>query len=145
MERDPNETSAHESAEAEGIPDIGRPHPLKRDTGDPQEGLMVPPRDEARAAEDHGVTAEEQREGLPLDDRLAEEVPDTEPGARETPGRLREEGFGFVDDEKDLVGEAAEDEVEDLTAEEAAVRVEETPGGLVGGPDSYLEDDPPAS
>ena len=139
MEREPRTGAEHESAEDEGIPDIDRPHPTKRATGDPQEGLMVP-RDEPRGADDWGTTAQEQTEGRPMADRLDAEVPDTEDGEREQPGRLREEGFGLVDTEKDLVADEAEDDVEGLSAEEAAMRIEDPPPGVSTGPDTYLED-----
>jgi hypothetical protein len=48
----------------------------------------------------------------------------------------------MVDEEKDLVADAAEDEVEGRSAEETAVRIEEKePEGVTDGPDSYLEPD----
>ena len=133
----------HESPEDEGIPDIGRPHPAKRATGDPQEGLILPG-ESARAAEDTGVTAQEQREGAPLEERLAEEEPDREAGQRHDAGRLVDDG-AVLDEEKDLVADEAEGELEGRSAEEAAVRIEEQPEGLTDGPDSYLENDPDRS
>ena len=136
---DTTRETEHESPEDEGIPDIGRPHPAKRATGDPQEGLILPG-ESARAAEDTGVTAEEQREGAPLEERLAEEQPDGEPGQRHDAGRLVDDG-AVLDEEKDLVADEAEGELEGRSAEEAAVRVEDEPGGLTDGPDSYLEND----
>ena len=140
MDRTPKTASEDESPEDEGIPDIGRPHPAKSATGDPQEGLILPG-ESARAAEDTGVTAEEQREGAPLEQRLAEEQPETPPGLRHDAGRLFDDG-AVLDEEKDLVAEAAEDELEGRSAEEAAVRIEDEPEGLTDGPDSYLENDP---
>ena len=139
MERDPQ--NAHESPEDEGIPDPGRPLPSKTETGDPQEGLMVP-RDEARGSEAWGTTAAEQREEEPLGDRLAQELPDVEPGRRQEPGRLLDDGAD--DTEKDLVADVAEDEEEGLSAEEAALRVEEAPAGLTDHPDDYVADEAPA-
>jgi hypothetical protein len=99
------------------------------------------PPDEARGAEDTGTTAAEQREGAPLDERLAEEEADLEPSARPDVGRLIEEDAGLVDREKDEVAEEAEDDRESPSAEEAAVRVEEEPRGATGGPDRYVEDE----
>jgi hypothetical protein len=64
-----------------------------------------------------------------------------EPEDRETAGRLREQGFGLADHEEEEVADEAEDDTEDLTAEEQAVRVEEDPGGTTGGPDRYVEED----
>ncbi len=139
MEKIPQTAPEHESPEDEGIPDIGRPHPAKRPTGDPQEGLILPG-ESARASEDTGVTAEEQREGAPLEQRLAEEQPETSSEARHDAGRLVDDG-AVRDEEKDLVAEAAEDELEGRSAEEVAVRIEDEPEGLTDGPDSYLEND----
>lgn len=64
-----------------------------------------------------------------------------DPEERETAGRLREQGFGLADHEEEEVADEAEDDTEDLTAEEQAVRVEEEPGGTTGGPDRYVEED----
>lgn len=139
MDRERQNAPEHESPEDEGIPDIGRPHPAKRPTGDPQEGIVVP-RDEPRAADDWGTTAAEQREEEPLGERLEEERPEVEPGERDAAGRLLDEGP--PDAEKDLVGEAA-DEEEGLSAEETAVRVDESPRGVVDHPDDYVEERPP--
>ena len=127
------------SPEDEGIPDIGRPHPLQRDTGD--EGLLIPG-DEPVAVDEPGTTATEQREGESLEERLDEEAPDAEPGVRRPPGRLREQGRGLTDQEKDVIADEAEGDNEGATAEEAAMRIEDDPGGVTGGPDSYVEDTP---
>jgi hypothetical protein len=137
MERDrgPRE----ESPEDEGIPDIGRPHPGKRDTGDPQEGLVLP-RDEPTAVEDHGTTAAEQREGEPLDERLREEERDRERPRRPAVGRLIEEGSGLVDLEKDEVADDAPDDIDGASAEEAAMRIVEEAPGATDHPDSYVEE-----
>jgi hypothetical protein len=141
MDRDPQPSPEHESAEDEGIPDIGRPHPTKRATGDPQEGLMVP-RDRPRAADDWGTTAQEQREEEPLGDRLDDELPDVEPGERVRAGRLVDDGP--EDTEPEMIADlAVEDELEGLSAEEAALRVEDAPGGLTDHPDDYVEGDAP--
>ncbi|HEX2025647.1 MAG TPA: DUF5709 domain-containing protein [Actinomycetota bacterium] len=135
MERDREDRSP----EDEGIPDIGRPHPLQRETGD--EGLLLPG-DEPVAVDDPGTTAAEQREGESLEERLEEEAPDVEPGRRRPPGRLREEGWGLTDQEKDQIADEAEDDTDGATAEESAMRVEDDPGGLTDGSDSYVEDTP---
>jgi hypothetical protein len=65
------------SLEGEGIPDHVGALDEKRPTGDAQEGLY-PPQDGYVAAQQHGVTAAEQREGESLDDKLARERPDGE-------------------------------------------------------------------
>ena len=132
------ERSAREMPEDEGIPDLDQTLPQKEMTGDPQEGLMVP-RDEPRAAEETGTTAEEQREGETLDERLAREQEEG-PGLREDAGTLVEDGDGSVDEEKDFVADDAP-APEGRTAEEAALRVEPEAPGAVEGPDSYLEED----
>ena len=126
--------------EDEGIPDHGGPAPGKRATGDPQEGLL-PPADEPRAADRFGTTAEEQREGEPLDEKLSEEQPDRATRRRNSMGRLMEQGSGLTDEEKDEVAEEAEEDTSGLTAEEAAMRDEENPQGLTGGPDKYVQDE----
>jgi hypothetical protein len=74
---------------------------------------------------------------------VAEDRPDKESEGRHDAGRLVEDGSGLVDEEKDLVADAAEEEMEGRSAEEAAVRIEEDePDGVTDGPDSYLEDQP---
>jgi hypothetical protein len=140
VDREPRRRPDHESPEEEGIPDTAGPAPGKPETGDPQEGL-VPPRDEPTAVEDTGTTAEEQREGEPLDERLAEEQPEREPDDRRDAGGLIEDDAGLVDREKDEVAVEAERDTEGRSAEERAVRVEEEPEGLTGGPDRYTPED----
>lgn len=128
------------SPEDEGIPDHGGPAPGKQETGDQQEGLL-PPADEPRAAEGFGTTAGEQRERESLDERLAEEAPDREPETDRGLGRLVEPGSGLGDEEKDEVAEEAENDRAGLSAEESAMRDEEEPEGLAGGPDRYVEEE----
>jgi hypothetical protein len=136
------ERTGREMPEDEGIPDLDQALPQKEITGDPQEGLVVP-RDEPRAVEEHGTTAEEQREGESLDERLAREEEEKDQGGprpRERAGTLAEDGSGLTDTEQDEVGEQAE-AAEGRTAEEEALRVEpEAPGGT-DRPDSYVEED----
>jgi hypothetical protein len=128
------------SPEDEGIPDHGGPAPGKQATGDQQEGLL-PPGDEPRAAEGFGTTAEEQREGESLDERLNDETPDRNAEEPQHIGRLVEPGSGLTDQEKDEIAEEAEDDRAGLSAEEEAMRDEEEPGGLTGGPDQYVEEE----
>ena len=137
---DEDREPAEGSLEDEGIPDHGGPAPGKEATGDQQEGLL-PPGDEFRAAEGFGTTAEEQREGEPLEERLEDETPDRvarEPGHM---GRLVEPGTGVIDQEEEEVADEAEDDRGGLTAEEAAMRDEDEPGGLTDGPDRYVEEE----
>lgn len=128
-------------AEDEGLAESYPPLPEKVITGDPQEGLLLPRRDHARAADSSGTTAEEQREGEPLGDRLDEEQPDVEAGDRDEAGRLVERDSGLTDHEKDEVAEEAAEDSEGMTAEEAAVRVEEeAPGGVSEPRDRYVDE-----
>ena len=122
--------------EEEGIPDHVGPLPGKAMTGDQQEGLS-PPRDRPVASEDLGTTAEEQREGESLDERLAREEPDLDQGdvgaeptrgeGRRT-GRLVEptaQGAGR-DMEKDEIGDEWGEDTSGYSDEERAVRMRET-------------------
>lgn len=113
-----------------------------RPTPDEERTGREMPEDEPQAVEEHGTTAGEQREGEPLDERLAREE-EEDPGGprpRESAGTLAEEGSGLTDAEKDEVGEQAE-AVEGRAAEEEALRLEpEAPGGT-DRPDSYVEED----
>ncbi|HEX2031337.1 MAG TPA: DUF5709 domain-containing protein [Actinomycetota bacterium] len=130
-----------ERAEDEGLAESYPPLPEKEITGDPQEGLLLPRRDHARAAGSFGTTADEQREGEPLGDRLDEEQPDVEPGDRDEAGRLVEEDRGLTDQEKDEVAEEAPSDSHGRTAEEAAMRVEdEAPGGGSEPGDRYVDE-----
>jgi hypothetical protein len=135
----PNEPD-RESPEDQGIPDLDPALPSKEATGDAQEGLVIPG-DEPRGAEEHGTTAEEQREGEPLEDRLEREDPDGEDRRSRRAGRLIEDGEGLTDHEKDEVAEEARKDVDGLSSEEAAVRVEEDArGGVDRDRDRYVEE-----
>lgn len=130
-----------DTAADEGLAESSPPLPEKEITGDPQEGLLLPRRDHPRAATAHGTTAEEQREGEPLGDRLEEEEPDVDPGERRDAGRLVERDSGLTDHEKDEVADMAASDSEGMTAEEAAVRVEdEAPGGVSEPGDRYVDE-----
>jgi hypothetical protein len=117
------------SLDQEGIPDLEGPLADKVKTGDPQEG--TPPPTDRPASFDYGVTAEEQLRPEPLDVRLAHEVPDIgqargiaddDPVELVVPG---DEDVDDVDDEKDMVGRGIEPGLEGLSAEEAAVHVQD--------------------
>jgi uncharacterized protein DUF5709 len=138
-DRRPNEPD-RESPEDQGIPDLDPALSSKEATGDAQEGLVVPG-DEPKGAEQYGTTPQEQREGEPLDDRLEREEPDAEDDPGRRAGRLIEEGDGLTDREKDEVAEEAGTDVEGLSSEEAAVRVEEDArGGVDRDRDRYVEE-----
>src|SRR4051794_37657885 len=86
--------------EEEGIPDLQDGTPEQQRASDPEQ--MPVPGDEPVAADAWGTTVNEQREGEPLDDRLAAEEPDV--GAeREVPGEpnlTAEPGVGGEEDER---------------------------------------------
>ncbi len=125
------------SPEDEGLPEMEGPPEQQRATSDAPEGMVIP-RDHPRAADAHGVTATEQREGKDLADRLDEEEPERASGpARERTGRLVDEAG--EDAEKDLVGDEAEEDTAGLTAEEDAMRVVDEAPGATSHEDDYTE------
>ena len=137
MDRERQPDPDDRTAEDEGIPEMEGPPEGQERTSDSPAGMVVP-RDEPRAAEDHGTTATEQREGESLGERLAEEEPEGGDEAdREQAGRLHDDDP--VDTEKDLVADEAEADTAGLTAEEAAVRVEDAAPGAVDSPDDYTD------
>lgn len=112
-------------------------------TGDPVEG-EVPPLDHAQGAESWGTTAEEQRGGEPVGLRARREQPEAGPGEAGPAGlaglQLTGPGSGaddtgFSDDEAEEVGETNLAFEDTVAPEEAAMRVEEAPGGLTDGDD----------
>jgi hypothetical protein len=112
--------------------------PEEPQPGEIPEEQLIP--DEPQAVDEPGTTAEEQREGETLDERLEEEEPDHSAEEREQAGLLLEEGRGLIDAEKDEVAEMA-DAQEGLTAEEEAVRVDDDAPGGTDEPDSYVQED----
>ena len=128
-------TERHTSPEDEGIPDLQDGSPEQYRTEDPQEAAL--PGDEPVAVDDFGTTAEEMREGEPLDERLRREEPErtepeTEPeteagaGPDAFAGRIVEEDEGaHPDTEPDAVAREADDDSGGYTAEERAMRIEE--------------------
>ena len=136
--------------EAEGIPDVEDHPPGKVQTGDTQEGL-VPHRDYPLAVEEHGTTAAEESRGETLAQRVAREEPEV-PGLPEEAGPLQEDEYVpaarlLQPDEGTLGGDETPEEValevDDAAAlrgEEAAVHLEEEPGGLGGGWPGYLDE-----
>jgi hypothetical protein len=122
--RDP---ASERTLDDEGMPDLKGPLDEKVITGDPQEGLP-PPDDAPRASVDFGITAEEQRHGESLDQRLAREEPDdvagaaagsSRPDAPELAGDL-----ASADDEAEMVDEdVRQSRSSGHSAEEDAVHV----------------------
>ena len=104
---------------------------------DPDETLdsgYSPP--ESYRGEGFGTTADEAKQGESLDERLRQEVPDTDPYAeegedlddgevgRERAGRLVDSNGGIGEDtEKDLIGQDVGIDGAAASAEEAAVHV----------------------
>jgi hypothetical protein len=118
-------TSADRSLDEEGVPDLQGPLPDKVATGDPQEGA-APPGDRPGASVDWGTTAEEQRAGEPMERKLRREVPDRPVADRDAVALVADDLHD--DTESELIGEGtAVPAGQGLSAEEAAVRVEESP------------------
>lgn len=125
--------------EDEGIPDLEDSFPERLWTEDPQRAPL--PGDEAIAVDEFGTTAEEQRQGEPLDQRLSRERPDRDPlledaaddAVSEAParpaGRIVEDDEGARPDvESESVAYEAGPDAGGYSAEEGAMRVEEERG-----------------
>lgn len=117
----------------------------KRMTGDPQDDMVVPA-EAPVAVDDYGTTAAEQRDGEPLDLRLAREEPDLLERADRAPdtsdtadepypadkeervGRIVESDEGArTDAEPDAVAHDVGTDQGGFTAEERAMRIEPAP------------------
>lgn len=119
--------------EEEGVPDLEGPLVEKEITGDPQEGV-APPNFRPKASTDWGTTAGEQRIGEPLDGRIAREQPEVgvddvapDPDAWARPVRLSDAAdadVGVRDDEAEMLATDSDDEPDDFSAEELALREE---------------------
>jgi hypothetical protein len=114
--------------EDQGIPDLQDGYPEQQWAEDPQQAPV--PGDEPLALDDYGTTAEEQREGEPLDARLRREEPDidmttvTEEPRRS--GRLvqQDEGVRADTESEEIAGDVGPDGG-GFSAEESAMRVED--------------------
>lgn len=113
--------------EAEGIPAIEDQPPGLEDDYNQVEGMM-PPRDHPVAAEDFGITPEEERMQEPLAERVLREEPDVMDGLDDSVGRLVEpdQGVAGLDDEATSIASDSAD-TDGLSAEEAAMHVTDTP------------------
>ncbi|MDQ6726517.1 MAG: hypothetical protein M3066_10190 [Actinomycetota bacterium] len=135
-----------------GVPAIDEiPEDVLR-TGDPLEGEL-PPLDRPQAVTGWGTTSAEQLQHEPLSVRLRHEVPEVSAEDIDTDDadldgdvvadrQFLEPGgeSGLTDDEADLVGEADAGFEDTLSAEEAAMRVVDEPGGMNYDPDpGYLD------
>jgi hypothetical protein len=97
-----------------------------------------------QGVEDWGTTATEEAMGESLAMRVAREEPDVaaEPDAGGV--RLLEPGAedGLMDDEADAIGEVDSERFDTLSAEEAAMRIEDEPAGLTyDATPGYLDDE----
>lgn len=113
-------------------------------TGDAMQGVGAP-RDRPQGAEEWGTTAAEERMGESFAKRVSREEPDggriyeRPRGARQ----LLEPGAEIdIDDEATMIGEENAEFEDTLSAEEAAVRIEDEPAGLNYDADpGYVDDD----
>jgi hypothetical protein len=104
------------------------------------------PREYPQGVEEWGTTAREEQLGEPFELRVRREEPDRPASSGGTqPGlSLLEPGAedGLVDDEADLVGELDFGRDDTLAPEEAAMRVDDEPGGInYDATPSYVEDE----
>ena len=105
---------------------------------DAGEGLeaMIEQADHAFGAESFGTTAEEERRGESLDQRLAEERPER----RRSDTELAIETTDEPDDEAQLVADATIEREAYVAPEESAMTVRDTaPGGVDHEGDEYVE------
>lgn len=106
-------------------------------TPDDAEEPYSPP-DEPEGSFEDATTASGALEGETIDERLARERPEDVRGRAEPIGRLAEDDR--PDTEAELIGELSEGEDEDLSSEEAAMRVaEDAPGATSDASDGYVE------
>src|SRR5688500_3438841 len=119
----------------EGIPAVG----------DATDSGVIPPRDTPQGVEEFGTTVQEQRLGESLAERVEREEPDvfdrdiTDPGTVGQAGRLvatDTDESELHDAEAGSFGLVADGDLGALSAEEAAMRVEDEPAGLT------YDDDP---
>lgn len=130
--RDPGDPS--EDLDDEGIPELEGQPPGKVLSGDVAEGI-VPPRDYPIAADEWGTTPAEEAAGEPFAMRVARERPEMAyaPDEREPAGRIVQPDSDLdhvVDVTADEIGDSYPDDDSGLSAEEAAMRIEDDPGGL---------------
>ena len=115
-------------------PDSGED--LEEDPGEDFEA-RIEQADRPFASESFGTTAEEQEEGEPLDQRLAEERPDRQ----SVDTTLAIEDVDAPDDEAELVGQGTIEHDPFVAPEEAAMTVRESAPGAVDHPDEHGESD----
>lgn len=132
--REPEQGSTFEE-DAMGVPDHSTATPT-------QDALPVdqqmPPGEEPRGSDAWGTTAAEQREGEPLEDRLAQEEPET-PAPDGDGVRLTDDGD--PDEEGELASSGSPAGPSTASAEEAAVHERANAPGATDEPDSYVTDE----
>lgn len=112
--------------EDQGIPDLEDGAPERERASDPEEPAV--PRDVPSVLDDFGTTAEEQREGEPLDKRLSRERPEvppqSEPADPKPAGRLVRPSADEPEDGAEVAADAGADSG-GMSAEEQAMHVDE--------------------
>src|SRR6266700_897324 len=109
---------------------------LDGDPGDDPLDTGIAPPDRWSAGERFGTTPSEERQGESLDQLLAEEEPEADPYDEQDArsGRLVAEDEGaHPDTERDLVARDVGIDGGAAGAEEAAVHIQDEPGGATGG------------
>ncbi|MDQ1488367.1 MAG: hypothetical protein QOJ23_881, partial [Actinomycetota bacterium] len=100
-------------------------------TGEIFEGPIAPPLDRPLAADEWGTTEWEEREGEPLDVRLAREEPDVLETVDEIARPIYQPGAEYgIDDEPSEVGEMDAIWEDTPSAEELAVHIVDEPPGI---------------
>ena len=99
---------------------------------------MIEQADRPFASDRFGTTAEEQEEGEPLNQRLAEEAP----SRRALDSGLEIEDFDAPDDEAELVGEGTFEHDPFVAPEEAAMSIRREAPGPIDHPDDDGDFDP---
>jgi Family of unknown function (DUF5709) len=153
---DPSAGPDEDDLEDDGVLDAS--DTLDGDPGDDPLDTGIAPPDRWSAGERFGTTPSEERQGESLDQLLAEEEPEADPYAEEEPeadpyaeddlatdavpgdeqdarsGRLVAEDEGaHPDTERDLVARDVGIDGGAAGAEEAAVHIQDEPGGATGG------------
>lgn len=93
---------------------------------------QVPPRDEPQAVEEWGTTAREEMLGEPLEVRRRRQVPERRREISNDGVRVYEPDTddAFEDQEPDAVGDIGVARDDTLSAEESAMRIDESPPGI---------------
>lgn len=125
----------------DGVPATDEvPEELLR-TGEVSEG-PVGPSDRPLGSDEWGTTSREERQGEPLDLRIAREEPDVPADIDESAGRLYQPGAEYwTDEEPAEIGDVDAAWEDTLSAEELAVHaVDEPPGITYDETPDYLQE-----